>query len=447
MKELHRREFLGLATAGLALAGCGKSEKLEERVEQDSSNTEVMDSIAESYVKLVLKTGQYDPNYVDAYFGPEEWKPATDVEKVPLDELALVAEKLIQQLDQADKTEYDETEELRHAFLYSELSSVKSKIDLLSGTKMSFDEESKALYDAVAPVHDDRFFENILKKLGDALPGKGDLSKRFNDYRNEFIIPKDKLEGVFRSAIAECRRRTLKYIELPTSEDFTLEFVTDKPWSAYNWYKGNSFSVIQINTDLPIYIDRAVGLSSHEGYPGHHTHLTLLEKHLLRDRNWVEYSVCPLHSPLALMLEGTAEYGRRDLVFPGSERVEYEQTVLFPLAGLDPSKAEKYYEIKRLRYGMVYGRKEAARRYLDGKMSKDETLAWLRKYCLQTPEGAEAAIRSIENSRSYAITYSVGHDMLKNYIEAHGGTDENHVKRWELFSSLLTRPPTASGLR
>ncbi|MBT4484076.1 MAG: hypothetical protein HOC71_10420 [Candidatus Latescibacteria bacterium] len=409
-----------------------------------------MDNIAESYVKLILEVGLYDSDYVDAYYGPEEWRPAegSKQKKFPHEQLTEKVNRLIKQLEKVNPSKFQGIERLRYTSLMKELSAIRAKIDLLSGTKMSFDEESKALYDAVAPVHDDRFFENILKKLGDALPGKGDINERFNDYRNEFIIPKDKLEGVFRSAIAECRRRTLKYIELPTNEDFTLEFVTDKSWLAYNWYKGNSFSVIQINTDKTLFIDRAIGLSSHEGYPGHHTHLTLLEKHLLRDRNWVEYSVCPLFSPRVLIMEGIAGYARRVLFFPSSERVEYEQTVLFPLAGLDPSKAEKYYEIKRLT-GVVgsYGRKEAARRYLDGKMSKDETPAWLRKYGLHTPKGAEAAIGSFENYRSYVITYSVGRDMLKNYIEAHGSTDENHAKRWELFTSLLTRPPTASALR
>ncbi len=35
-----------------------------------------MNSIAEKFVKLVLKVGQYDPAVVDAYHGPDEWKPA-----------------------------------------------------------------------------------------------------------------------------------------------------------------------------------------------------------------------------------------------------------------------------------------------------------------------------------------------------------------------------------
>jgi len=34
-----------------------------------------MNTIAESYVKLVLKVGQFDPNYIDAYYGLDDWKP------------------------------------------------------------------------------------------------------------------------------------------------------------------------------------------------------------------------------------------------------------------------------------------------------------------------------------------------------------------------------------
>jgi hypothetical protein len=34
-----------------------------------------MDDLAAAYVKLVLAVGQHDPDYVDAYYGPEHWKP------------------------------------------------------------------------------------------------------------------------------------------------------------------------------------------------------------------------------------------------------------------------------------------------------------------------------------------------------------------------------------
>ena len=71
--------------------------------------------------------------------------------------------------------------------------------------------------------------------------------------------------------------------------------------------------------DLPVYIDRAVDLACHEGYPGHHVYNVLLDKHLVRDRGWVEFSVYPLFSPQSLIAEGTANFGI-DVAFPGRER-------------------------------------------------------------------------------------------------------------------------------
>jgi hypothetical protein len=46
-----------------------------------------------------------------------------------------------------------------------------------------------------------------------------------------------------------------------------------------------------VNTDLPVYIDRAIDLAAHEGYPGHHVYNALLEKNLVRDRGWIELSM------------------------------------------------------------------------------------------------------------------------------------------------------------
>ena len=149
---------------------------------------------------------------------------------------------------------------------------------MLSGAKLSFDEESAALYDAVAPNHPESYFQAALDDLNRRLPGSGSLIDRYDAFRQTFIIPKDRLSKVFDTAIAEGRRRTQQHITLPSGESFKVEYVTNKSWSGYNWYQGNYHSLIQVNTDLPIYIDRAVDLACHEGYPGHHVYNALLEK-------------------------------------------------------------------------------------------------------------------------------------------------------------------------
>lgn len=33
-----------------------------------------MNPIAEQYVRLALSLGEHDANYVDAYFGPDDWR-------------------------------------------------------------------------------------------------------------------------------------------------------------------------------------------------------------------------------------------------------------------------------------------------------------------------------------------------------------------------------------
>ena len=41
-------------------------------------------SVAEQYVKLVLAVGQHDGDYVDAFYGPPEWRKEAEGAKKPL---------------------------------------------------------------------------------------------------------------------------------------------------------------------------------------------------------------------------------------------------------------------------------------------------------------------------------------------------------------------------
>jgi hypothetical protein len=404
-----------------------------------------MDRAAESYVKLVLGVGQHDPDYVDAFYGPPEWKVQAEAAKRPLADLRAEAERLLADL-QAMPASGDETERLRHQYLTRQLQSMVSRLDMLSGKKLSFDEESQALYDAVAPHYDAEHFQGILDQLETLVPGNGPLPGRIDRYREGFIIPRDKLDTVFQAAISECRRRTLEHFELPPGESFKVEYVNNKSWSGYNWYQGGFHSLIQVNTDLPIYIERAIDLACHEGYPGHHVYNALLEKHLVRDRGWPEFSVYALFSPQSLIAEGTANYGI-EVAFPGDERVRFEREKLFPLAGLDPSTAERYYEIQRLTQQLAYAGNEAARGYLDGKMTREQAADWLVRYNLQAPARAEQRTKFFDQYRSYVINYNFGQDLVKQYIERRGGTEDNPAKRWEEFEKLLASPRLPSGLR
>jgi len=400
-----------------------------------------MDSIAESYVKLVLSVGRLDPDYVDAYYGPEDWRTLAEAGPASAGQLHLEAGGLIEQLAGIPKPA-DEMAALRHTYLTTQLASVRSRLAMLKGERLTFDEESRALYDAVAPLHGDDYFQQIIDTLEPLLPGPGALIERWQAFRSAYVIPPDKLDSVFRAAIDACKARTAARLDLPQGENFNLEYVTGKTWSGYNWYKGGFESLIQINTDLPIYIDRAIDLACHEGYPGHHVYNMMLEQAMVQDRGWIEFSVYPLFSPQSLIAEGTANYGI-EMAFPGGQRVAFEKEVLFPLAGLDPAGADAYYEVLREVEKLSYAGNEAARRYLDGEIDAVGAAEFLTLFAMMPPERATQRVGFIDQYRAYVINYNLGQDLVRAYIEAAGDTEE---ARWEAFEALLSSPRLPSGL-
>ena len=403
-----------------------------------------MNALAERYVRLVLALGQHDPDYVDAYYGPAEWRTEAQHAKVPLAEIDAAATDLAGDLKAITPPPAEVgLPRLRHAFVTRQLEALRARVAMLQGVKMSFDDESKALYDAVAPAHPEAEFLAILKQLEQRLPGTGPLSDRYETFRGRFVVPPPRLDATFRAAINGCRSRTLKHVRLPQEESFTVEYVTGKSWSAYNWYKGGYRSVIQVNTDLPIQADTVIILACHEGYPGHHVNNVLLEKNFVRDRRWHELSVYPLFSPQSLIAEGTADFGVR-VAFPDAERLEFAKSVIFPAAGLDPTTAPVYYEVLELVRKLGYATVEAARQYLDGRTDAAATAAWLQAHALQSSQRSAQQIKFFDQYRSYVINYTAGEDLVERWVEAQGGTEANSERRWDLFEALISSPTLPS---
>jgi hypothetical protein len=409
------------------------------------SQGDPMDEIAQAFVKLVLAVGIHDPDYVDAYFGPDEWRQEAGESALALDEIRRQAVDSLGVLGSSPIVDDDPLAEARHTFLRKSLEALVARVDLLSGVVMSFDEESAALYDAVAPRLSAEHFQAVLDDLDQRLPGTGSIPERLDAFKRDFIVPPERLDRVFQAAIEACREETGKHIRLPSEESFTVEYVTDKSWSGYNWYQGGYRSLIQVNIDLPIYIDRALDLACHEGYPGHHLYNLLLERELVNDRGWMEFTVYPLFSPRSFIAEGTANFGI-DVSFPDHRRLELEQAVLFPLAGLAPQRAQEYYEIQALVQMLGFAGNEAARGLLDGAMEVEEAITWLTSYALMPRPRAEQRLRFIEQYRSYVINYNLGQEMVRQYIESRGGTPDQPEKRWQLFAELISRPVVASEL-
>lgn len=429
----------------LFLFSCAESNIKKDVTPLPKNPNEELNTIAESYVRLMLGMDTHERGYVDAYYGEPAVKEEVESSGVTLAELKSEAEELLQSVNEIDMTGEEEILLLRRQYLAKQLESVRARIDMVEGIKFSFDEEAKFIFDATPPTLPDSFFEKIIEELDDLLPGEGSVSERLNKFKADFIVPDEKVDVVFEEAIREARERTKKHIRLPENEKFELEYVRGKSWTGYNWYKGNNHSLIQLNRDIPLSIDRVIDVASHEGYPGHHVYNVLLENKLAKGRGWVEFTVNPLYSSQSMISEGSANFGI-EVAFPGEERIKYEREILFPLAGLDSTRVEEYYKVFELTERLDYVDNEVARGYLNGILDREQAEEKFVRLRLLTPERAAQRVRFIDQYRAYVINYNLGKDLVREYIESRGGTSDNPEKRWAEFEALLSSPRLPSSL-
>jgi len=387
-------------------------------------------SDADTYVALVLAVGIHDPGYVDAYYGPPEHKKKAESDRLTLPNIHLQAQAFLDQIQTTDA--------LRRNFLTVQTRSLIRRTEMLEGKRFTFDEESKHLYDAIAPTIAESKFEEVLAKLEPLLPGPDPVSTRYAAWQKHFVVPPARVDSIFRAAVDEARSITKRHINLPMHESFRIEYVRGKVWSAYNWYQGNAQSLIQVNLDLPISAGSIVPLAAHEGYPGHHVYNTLLEDRLVKIKGWREYTIYPLFSPQSTIAEGTAEYGI-ELTFPERESIAFHEQVIFTKSGLDPKRTREYLTVQSLVKDLSHAHNQAARLFLDGKITKDACLQYLERYALLTPAKAEQRVRFIQANRAYVITYNHGQDLIRSFINS-------QADRWKEFEDLLCSPRLPSTL-
>lgn len=429
------RPLLALALAAIALGACQR--------EAQPAGQDGLDAIAREYVLLSLTIGEKEEGYIDAYYGPAELqaKAKTDAVGQDLDALARRTEELRKKLEEVSSD--DPLEARRAKFLAAQLTAAATRLRMLKGEKLSFDEEAKGLFSVVPELKPLSSYDPVLERIEKLVPGNGDLADRVDAFQDRFNIPKQRLKPVFDAAIGECRRRTLEHIQMPKDERFDMAFVTGKSWSGYNYYQGNAHSRIEINTDLPIRLSRAVNLGCHEGYPGHHVLNALLEERLTKGKGWIEFSVYPLYSPQSLIAEGSANYGI-DLAFPGDDQLNFETKTLYPLAGLPTSQAADFLALNRAMQDLSGARFTIARDYLEGRIDEAEATRLTRKYQLVSAERAKQMTDFTKQYRTYVINYGLGQDVVRAYVEAAGADPK---ARWARMEKILSEPTLPSDLK
>src|SRR5437879_5718374 len=152
--------------------------------------------VAERYAHLVLAVGQHDPDYVDAFYGPAEWRTQAEKEKKSLDAIGVQAAELMATLAKTPDaaTSGDEMLKLRREYLQKQISALAARVRMLKGEKLKFDDESRALYDAVAPTYRqsgsdaESHFDEIIAQLEKKIPGSGPLWQRYENWRKQIDI-------------------------------------------------------------------------------------------------------------------------------------------------------------------------------------------------------------------------------------------------------------------
>ncbi len=395
-----------------------------------------MAPLAEAYVRLGLQLQNHDPlEYL--YLGPDAWRNTARENPLAMpriqEELAALQAKIAALPTPATGMDQD-----RRSVLQGRIIAMVTRLDILQGRfPASFDEETRLLFGVQAPHHDEDHFRALVAELDELIPGEGALPARVERFRDQFIIPADKVEAVITESVAECRRRTRAHISLPDNEATSLNMTTGKHWVGFAEFQGDSHTTVHINRDVPIHVERVIQLGCHEAYPGHHVHATLVEAELVRKRGWIEYAYIPLHGSQAVIAEGAANYGV-DLAFTPAERIAYERSVILPMAGLDGEQLELYYRYFALLDQLNFARNEVARYYLYGGMPREQAIEWLMEFGLESRGTASQRLDFIAAMRSYVINYNYGKSLVRDYVESQAGPDRE--ARWQVFQQVLSTP-------
>lgn len=393
-----------------------------------------IDEIARAYVSLVLEIDAHESGYVDAYFGPDEWRAAARANPRERSQLKADADTLAASLRQLRASDAETASRARA--LLARIASARFRLDMIDGKRVKFADEAERLFALRPRLKPLAAYDAALARIDRLIPGEGSLSARVESFRANYSVPPNRVRAVMDAAIAECRARTRAHLDLPSNESFDMSLVKDKSWGAYNYYQGDNHSRIEINTGMPMSIGNVLILGCHEGYPGHHVQGIYKERNF-RTRGWAEFSVAPLYAPESPLNEGGADFGLK-LAFPGDEQLRFEAEILYPLAGLDPASAPAYDALRAAVTELDGALLTISQMHIDGEITREQAITLIQKYKMVPRDVAEQSLAFDRDYRTYVMNYSVGRELVAAYVDRVGGEDPH--ARWAAYAHIMSAP-------
>lgn len=369
-------------------------------------------SAVEDYLELGLRLDKHVDGFVDAYFGPGDIKARVDAEpQQPPAKLAADAKRLLADVEQSA------LDANRRHFLAAQVRGLWTSARKLAGDPIGYSDEVEACYgvrprrtpeDEIAEAH---------TALDAALPGSGPLAERLNGWREQQVVPPEKLRAVVTSLSEDLRERTDRLFGLPDGEHIDFDLVTNEPWSGFNYYLGDLHSRVAINTDLPVLSLSIAHLVAHEAYPGHHTEHTRKEVGLVRRRQQVEETIFLVGTPQCLVAEGLADLGLEVVVSSDADaRAEFTASHVKPLGVRYDTEAAATFA--RASKPMAGARANAALLLHEDGADADDVIAYLERWALLPRKRAEKSVEFLTDPtwRAYSTCYDEGLPLCRAFV-------------------------------
>jgi len=392
-----------------------------------------LDALADNYVVLAVELGEHDSDSLDFYTGSGSAIDNLKHQPQTLDSLHRNALALRDQVNRLQ--ENSSADAARKAFLMGQLDALVLRTEQLLGRNRSFDEESWKFFGVIAPADTDAAQRKKLRaQIATLLGNSTNPAEAYTRYDSQFVVPVGRVPAVLRAALEQCRALTLRHMALPAGEHVDVEYVYHKPWSGFSRYLGGAHSLIQVNMDYPLTVDRLLNLACHEGYPGHHVFNSQRDLSLVNGLHRDEFRVQPTFSPQSYVSEAAASYAP-NLLLSDVERLHIERDVLFPIAGLKRPDAGRYLRVQKLVADLHTAEPSIARDYLDDRLEFVRAADALEREALM--QHGEIALLYLNEYRTYMLSYTVGSDSVRSLVESGHPTDS---ERWQRYRSLMMNP-------
>jgi hypothetical protein len=389
--------------------------------------------------------GRHVSGFVDAYYGPAELADKVAKEApLPPDELVAGARALLGALDGDEPLTTSEpgaideespgSTSIRRRWIRSQVIGLLTSARILSGEHVDYSDEIEGCYGVRPQRLSDEVIVAAHKDLDEVVPGSGPLAERLIAWRESLAIPPAKLEGAVTSLTEDLRERTEALFGLPDGEHVEFVFVTDEPWSGFNYYLGNLHSKVAINLDLPVLSSAVAQLVAHESYPGHHTEHSRKEVGLVRRRHFLEESIFLVGTPQCLIAEGLADLGLEIVMGQRPEAIIAEHLGALGIA-FDADAAAVVAEAGQALSG---ARANASFRLHKDGADRDTVIDELARFALLPRVRAEKVVEFLTHPTwgSYITCYVEGLPLCRNFASG----------RPERFGRLLTEQLIPSDL-